>query len=57
MSQTVALAIVALLLTLALAGRPIYTLRLPPRATVQHRAPATFSPGGAPGSGSQGGAC
>ena len=40
MSQTVAIAIVALLLTLALAGGTVYALRFSPRARVKRRVAA-----------------
>ena len=55
MSQTVAIAIVALLLTLALAGGTVYALRFSPRARVKRRVAAIVSPGGGTRSGGSGG--
>lgn len=55
MSQTVAIAIVALLLTLALAGGTTYALRFSPRARVKRRVAAIVSPGGGARSGGRGG--
>ncbi len=46
MSQNVAIAIIALLLTLALAGGTVYALRFSPRARVKRRVAAIVSPGG-----------
>ena len=62
MSQGAAIAIVALLLTLALAGGTVYALRFSPRARVKRRVAAIATPGGIraggrggdrPGAGSQ----
>ena len=55
MSQNVAIAIVALLLTLALAGGTFYALRFSPRARVKRRIAAIVSPGGGIRSGGGGG--
>ena len=55
MSQTIAIAIVALLLTLALAGGTVYALRFSPRARVKRRVAAIVSPGGGTRSGGPGG--
>ena len=53
--QTIAIAIVALLLTLALAGGTVYSLRFSPRARVKRRVAAIVSPGGGTRSGGRGG--
>ena len=55
MSQNVAIAIIALLLTLALAGGTFYALRFSPRARVKRRVAEIISPGGGTRSGERGG--
>ena len=53
--QVIAIVIVTLLLTLALAGGTVYALRFSPRARVKRRVAAIVSPGGGTRSGGPGG--
>ncbi|MCZ6840171.1 MAG: type II secretion system F family protein, partial [Alphaproteobacteria bacterium] len=53
--QVIAIIIVTLLLTLALAGGTVYALRFSPRARVKRRVAAIVSPGGGSRSGGPGG--